>query len=333
MRIANPIYDAVFKYLLEDREIAKGLISEIIGEEITELELKPQEHFKQSIEYQVVIFRLDFKATIKTKEGEYKKILIELQKGKYLADIVRFRRYLGDNYRKEDEVREKSGRVKKTSLPIITIYFLGFKLKNVKTSALKVNRVYKDILTQKELKVKEAFVEQLTHDSYVIQIPRLNPITQTKLEKVLSVFNQIYKSSDEDRILEYRAEEADEGLIRKIVDRLMRAAADEDLLLQMEVEEEVERTIEKHIREKEDLKDRLNKEKEDLKDRLNKEKEDLKDQLNKEKEDLKDQLNKEKEGLKDQLNEEQEKLEEKNRAMEEKDRLIAELKKRLKDDN
>lgn len=25
MRIANPIYDAVFKYLLEDVEIAKGL--------------------------------------------------------------------------------------------------------------------------------------------------------------------------------------------------------------------------------------------------------------------------------------------------------------------
>ena len=33
MRIANPIYDVVFKYLLEDNKIAKKLISLIIGEE------------------------------------------------------------------------------------------------------------------------------------------------------------------------------------------------------------------------------------------------------------------------------------------------------------
>ena len=34
MKIANPIYDAAFLYLLEDTEIAKALIGEIIKEEI-----------------------------------------------------------------------------------------------------------------------------------------------------------------------------------------------------------------------------------------------------------------------------------------------------------
>ncbi len=43
MQIANPIYDTVFKYLMEDLEIAKLIISTIIGEEIEVIEFLPQE--------------------------------------------------------------------------------------------------------------------------------------------------------------------------------------------------------------------------------------------------------------------------------------------------
>ena len=42
-KIANPIYDVVFKYLLSDNKIAKLLISNLIGVEISSLELRPQE--------------------------------------------------------------------------------------------------------------------------------------------------------------------------------------------------------------------------------------------------------------------------------------------------
>ncbi len=41
--IANPIYDVVFKYLLEDLNIAKGLFSRIIGEDTESLKVKSQE--------------------------------------------------------------------------------------------------------------------------------------------------------------------------------------------------------------------------------------------------------------------------------------------------
>ena len=41
MQIANPIYDVVFKYLMEDAKVAKLLISSIIGEEIEELDFRP----------------------------------------------------------------------------------------------------------------------------------------------------------------------------------------------------------------------------------------------------------------------------------------------------
>ncbi|CAK0743525.1 hypothetical protein CCP4SC76_1380005 [Gammaproteobacteria bacterium] len=42
MRIANPIYDVVFKYLMEDNALAKLLLSTILQTEITELVFRPQ---------------------------------------------------------------------------------------------------------------------------------------------------------------------------------------------------------------------------------------------------------------------------------------------------
>ncbi len=41
--IANPIYDVVFKYLMEDSQVAKLLIGKIIGKEVLELQPRPQE--------------------------------------------------------------------------------------------------------------------------------------------------------------------------------------------------------------------------------------------------------------------------------------------------
>ena len=189
MRIANPIYDTVFKYLMEDAEIARGLLSKIIGEDIVEIAVQPQEYVGRSNKFEVIIFRLDFKATIKTKTGKRKKVLIELQKGKNAADIMRFRRYPGDNYRKEDFVEAENKRV---ALPIITIYFLGFRLKNITTAVMKVSREYTDLITDKPIIVEEEFVEKLTHDSYIIQIQRLKKKVRNDIERVLKVFNQAY---------------------------------------------------------------------------------------------------------------------------------------------
>ena len=80
MIIANPIYDVVFKYLLEDIEIARELLSTILGEEVVSLDVKPQETAIENTASSVSILRFDFKAIIKTKTGEHKKVLIELQK-------------------------------------------------------------------------------------------------------------------------------------------------------------------------------------------------------------------------------------------------------------
>jgi len=257
MIIANPIYDVVFKYLMEDLEIARLFLSRIIGEDIVEVKLEPQEHTSRSERFEIIIFRLDFKAIIKTKEGIHKKVLIELQKGKTAGDIMRFRKYLGDNYRKEDMVQEPDP----NALPIITIYFLGFRLKNIETSILKVNREYLDLVSGETLHKKEAFIEQLTHDCFVIQIPRLKKQVRTELERLLKVFNQAYTRASDYKTLEIAEPEIEgDKVLEMMVNRLRRAATEEAVLRGIEIEEEVENVIEQHIRDKQELKERLEQE-------------------------------------------------------------------------
>ncbi|NBO20164.1 MAG: hypothetical protein EBV03_13280 [Proteobacteria bacterium] len=71
MRIANPIYDSVFKRLMENRDIARGLLSRLLGVSILELEARPQETSAQAFapslmpEQGIVrLFRVDFAAVV-----------------------------------------------------------------------------------------------------------------------------------------------------------------------------------------------------------------------------------------------------------------------------
>ncbi len=243
MIIANPIYDSVFKYLMEDNRIAKVIISTIIEEEISEIELRPQERTTLLGVYSIQIYRIDFAVRIKNRKGEYKNVLIEIQKAGYPADIMRFRKYLGEQYIKPDVT---IGNGKERALPIITIYFLGFELNGIESQAVKNNREYIDAITKEEIEERNDFIEQLTHDSYVIQIPRLKPQRRTKLEWLLRVFDQSCKRDDR-YILEIKEELPDEFL--PVAQRLERAAMDKELRDKLELEEEVEKMIKQQERE------------------------------------------------------------------------------------
>ncbi|HMQ48109.1 MAG TPA: hypothetical protein PKA00_12015 [Saprospiraceae bacterium] len=246
MIIANPIYDVVFKYLLEDVGIARELLSTILGEEVQSLELKPQETATET-GGGINILRFDFKAIIKKKNGEQSKVLIELQKAKQAFDVMRFRRYLGENYRKEDVVTMEQDGTEKRPLPIVTIYFLGFPLDNIASGAVKINREYRDIVTQEILDIKEDFVELLTHDSYLIQVRKLAKTARNKLERVLQVFSPIYQSTTDKHQLDFQGE-MDDPLIKKMVDRLGRAIASEEIREKMDVEDELDRVFEREMK-------------------------------------------------------------------------------------
>jgi hypothetical protein len=239
MIIANPLYDVVFKYLMEDIEIAREILSTILNENILYLEVKPQETVTEMTADGVLrVLRFDFKATIETVTGDIKKVLIELQKMKVPTHVMRFRRYLGENYKTSDEIIVEDGTIIKTPLPIVTIYILGFNLTKLTNPVVKISRDYQDILTGKSIDVKDEFVELLTHDSYIIQVRGLPPETKTKLLRVLQVFNPKFKTKDSHK-LDFTGT-TDEPILEKMIRRLERAIADDEMRRIMDVEDEIE---------------------------------------------------------------------------------------------
>jgi hypothetical protein len=258
MKIANPIYDIVFKYLMEDNDIAKGLLSAILNVQILSLEMKPQE-LSTHILNGIRLFRIDFKAIIRTNEGHIKTVTIELQKDQKGYEIERFRRYMGINYQIQEEIINDNGEPEKVTLPIIAIYFLGYKLKKVKTPILKVVRTYENVISNRKLKVREEFVENLSHDLYVIQIKRLNMVAQTPLEKQLDVFNQKKYITDDKRILDFTGDTSD-PLVALIIKRLEQALLDEEMLRVMRAEEEVENAFYKKVMEIQKLQEKFEEE-------------------------------------------------------------------------
>jgi len=70
MEVANPIYDVVFKYLMEDDRVAKTIIGAITGFDVEELELRPTEYSSEGDKLQnFTVYRLDFAARVKTPDG------------------------------------------------------------------------------------------------------------------------------------------------------------------------------------------------------------------------------------------------------------------------
>ena len=247
MKIANPIYDVVFKYLMDDNKIAKLVISKIIGEEIEWLDYQPKEYVTklerpvndtETLKASFTVYRLDFAVKIALPDGSFRQVLIEIQKAKFPTDIMRFRKYLGRQYHTEKNISSKTinGKERKTALPIVSIYFLGHPLDHVKAPIIKVNRTYIDVVTGEELHQKEEFIESLTHDSYVIQIPALKGRRRNDLERLLSIFDQSQKESN--HILNIDENDFPEEY-RDIIRKLQYAIADEEIQDTMDIEDEI----------------------------------------------------------------------------------------------
>jgi hypothetical protein len=263
MVIANPIYDVVFKRMMENERVAKFFIGTLLGQTIEHIEVKPQEYtyegeFEENdpkkyeiIEerirkrYNIWVYRLDFIATIKTETGEYQKVLIEIQKAKNQIDLMRFRNYLAEQYKKEDLVNNK-----KAILPITTIYILGFKLPEIETACIKVERNYKDLINNKIINQKSDFVEKLTHDSYIVQVDRITNNYSTKLDKLLSLFEQQHFIDDK-KITKEFIHELDNDDIKLTTDILHFAGTNPEERKKIETEQEAWRTVNAMFEDKE----------------------------------------------------------------------------------
>ena len=236
--IANPIYDTVFKFLMEDERVAKVLISALLQKEVVELQMR-QHEFTKKTDRSVSICRIDFSAKIKDKDGTEHLVLIELQKTWLATETMRFRQYLGTQYSDPKNTLSKDGDKKGFGLPIISIYLLDHRVGDLPEPVVYVRRRYLDYNSNPVVDgVPDPFVESLTHDAIIVQIPLLSGKTRNRLERLLMVFDQDFQVEGDShflRIDENAPQTAEEQLV---IDRLIKAAATSELLREMYIEDE-----------------------------------------------------------------------------------------------
>ncbi len=242
MIVANPIYDVVFKYLMEDERIARTILSALLKQDVVRVEMRPHEYSNDERD-SLSVFRIDFGATIRDENGKEKLILVELQKTWVETETLRFRQYLGVQYRSPRNMRGDN------ALPMVAVYLLGHKVGDIEEPVLYVNHDcydYDDNRVEKGL--PDPFVESLTHNSIIVQIPRLQGRLNgnTRLGKVLSVFDQSNRDQDDEQVLrlDERAYFNDSDM-EHILHRLTMAAADAEMRHRMDVEDEYFSAIEK----------------------------------------------------------------------------------------
>lgn len=252
--IANPIYDSAFKYLLDDERIARIFLSALIGSEILELDFRPTEVHHKLPKASLTVFRMDFAARVRTEDGSEKMILIEIQKAKLAEDVMRFRRYLGHQYASADNVvREAEDVFGKPGKPleIFTIYFLGHTLQHTPEPVVWVRRELYGLDGDRNQRidgVREEFIDALTHDSIIVQIPYLKHRRRTDLERLLSIFDQSQQVPGDLHVLNLETEGMPERYA-EVVRRLVKAAATPAVQVEMDLEDEFLRGLEDKERE------------------------------------------------------------------------------------
>lgn len=238
--IANPIYDVVFKFMMEDENVAKLLLSALLKKEIVELQMRQHEYTSVQ-QTRISLFRMDFSAKILDKDGSEHLVLIELQKTWLATETLRFRQYLGTHYLSKNNMCDNGD--SSFGLPIISIYILGHTVGDLKEPVIYVRRRYLDYDDQ-VIEQKDPFIESLTHDSIIVQIPYLQGRTRNRLERLLNVFDQDYRMPDNEHMLNI-----DESIFTEseqiIVIRLLRAGAEPEVRRSMVVEDEILSEIEK----------------------------------------------------------------------------------------
>jgi hypothetical protein len=111
-----------------------------------------------------------------------------------------------------------------------------------------VTRRYLDGVKGAELPegTREAFVEMLTHDAVVVQIPLLDGSEDTEIERALMVFNQHNKDRQNPHYLVMEEEPSKDALVEKMVRALLAAAVDDETKREMGMEDELERIFQEN---------------------------------------------------------------------------------------
>ena len=242
--VANPIYDSVFKYLMEDNRVAKTVLSALMKKEVVEVEMRKHEYTNGTRD-KISMFRIDFGAKVRQEDGSLKLVLIELQKTWLETETLRFRQYLGTQYANPDNIL-KDDNPNGYGIPMITVYLLGHRVGDIEEPVLYVRHKSYDYDGKEVTKgMPDPFVESLVHDSIIVQIPYLHGRVNNRLVEVLSVFDQTNKDGKNRQVLKIDDSVYDgDTEMQHILHRLLAAASDSKLRQDMNVEDEYFSAIE-----------------------------------------------------------------------------------------
>lgn len=241
--IANPIYDSVFKFMMEDERVARILLSALLKKDVVSVEMK-QHEYTEITQSRISMLRLDFNARIRDNDGTENIILIELQKTWLVTETLRFRQYLGVQYLDKKNIPSHEVNPKGHAYPIVSIYILGHKLGDLEEPVVYVKRNYLDYDSNPIVNgVPDPFVESLTHDSIIVQIPFLRGRLRNRLERLLQIFDQDYCVEGNDHLLNIDENKFcdDEFLV---IHRLIKAGASPEIKRAMDVEDQILSEIE-----------------------------------------------------------------------------------------
>jgi hypothetical protein len=203
MEIANPMYDAVFKFLMDDPECARILLSGVTRLDIVEVEPLPQEvvlHVTLASGQRHPIYRLDYAARIRDRHGGERIVTIEIQKEKIHSQTMRFRKYLGKQYLDSNFfqlISARRGGSYPVGIPILPIYFLGESPEGFEdVPIILVDRQARDHYTLEPLEGTNRFIDALFHKGILINTPALPRLGRDEAEKILCVFSKANKTKD-----------------------------------------------------------------------------------------------------------------------------------------
>ena len=241
--VANPLYDAVFKYLMEDDRIAKTILTALLKKKVIDVKIRRNEYANLTRRESISMFRIDFAATVLDEDNKPHLMLIELQKTWLPTETLRFRRYLALQYNNEENMLKEEH--EKYAIPMVAIYLLGHCIGKIEEPVIYVNHhAYTYDGKKVEEGIPDPFVESLQHDSIIVQIPLLHGRVNNRLEKVLCLFDQTNVADNKKVIkVDDKQFEGDNDM-EYIVRRLQSAAADPDMRYQMNAEDEFFKELE-----------------------------------------------------------------------------------------
>ena len=241
--VVNPIYDTVFKYIMQDEKVAKVLIGNILKTKVVSIQMNNNEYAAMLPDGNKV-FKLDFSATISDKDGKHQLVHIEVQKALEEGEIMRFRSYLGAIYMDSTKKYLETIQNPKTQeeitvehpLPIHSIYILGHELGDgLSESVMHGENIFKDqdgnII---QIPANNDYINGLTHTVTFVIAPLTKKNVKTHLDRLLTIFSDITPNSQEIELDEYYDDSED---YRTLMRALQRASADKQLRGNLDLEQ------------------------------------------------------------------------------------------------